>query len=114
MILRRVALLLSVWLLVQAHADDSADWQRRREASLREIKAAHPDRASTPVVIQDDWFAPRMVVVPVGEFTMGSNCGTLVLRGVAWASARLRTATSRSYPASWVVSRHGFRVTRVL
>ena len=72
MILRRVALLLSVWLLVQAHADDSADWQRRREASLRELKAAHPDRASTPVVIQDDWVAPRMVVVPAGEFTMGS------------------------------------------
>ena len=105
---RAIAILIAAWPLAAVHADDYADWQKRREERFQVVfKAARPEleariadvKARTaamiaaqapasvathdqppviwrttdkPLVILDAPFAPRMVVIPAGEFTMGS------------------------------------------
>ena len=107
LLVRPIALLVSVCAVAIVRADEYGDWTKNRAARFPVVKAAHPNQDAviaditaktaamiaahvqppgatldqppviwraigTPVVVFDDPLAPRMLVIPAGEFTMGS------------------------------------------
>ncbi len=116
----RWAWILAVAALASAaaHAEDFAAWRKARAQAYVAFAAAHPDAAkraaamkpsaptgslggvdappviwpvsAQPVEVWDGPEAPRMVLIPPGEFTLGPAPGTTGLRGNEEPRARVR------------------------
>jgi formylglycine-generating enzyme required for sulfatase activity len=76
-----LAMLAVALSTLPAYADDTGAWMQQRQARFAAYHAAHPDPAAAiaaasattvPATLWDGAGFPEMIVVPAGEFTMGS------------------------------------------